>query len=164
MPATPAPAGTAYTPVPPGHCPLARALDLIGDRWTLAILREAFYGVRRFDQMQHDTGMPRTVLSDRLSRLAEAGLMRKHPYREPGRRLRHEYRLTARGEALLTAFAALMEWGEQLLDEPRRPPVAFFDQVSGEPLHVRFVSDSGAVVGDASRVRARVLKELRLRG
>lgn len=161
---TAADTNSAFTPVEPAHCPLARAFDIIGDRWTLRVLREAFYGVRRFDQLQHDTGMPRTVLADRLGQLVDAGLMRKVPYREPGRRLRHEYRLTGRGEALMVAFAALMEWGEPLLPEPRRPPVAFFDQASGAALKVRFVAASGAVVDDMSRVRARVAKELRMRG
>ena len=67
------------SPVPPSQCNLARAIELIGDRWTLLILRSALYGVRRFDDFQEELGTPRTVLSSRLNDLVDAGLLEKSP-------------------------------------------------------------------------------------
>jgi hypothetical protein len=69
----------------------------VGERWTLLVLREAFYGLRRFDELQHAVGCARNVLSARLATLVEHGLLRKEPYREPGARTRTEYRLTEKG-------------------------------------------------------------------
>ncbi|MHA7871255.1 MAG: winged helix-turn-helix transcriptional regulator, partial [Hyphococcus sp.] len=83
--------------VPLHQCGMARAADLIGDRWTLLIIREALYGVTRFDAMQAELGAPRTVLSSRLKKLCVAGVMTRRPYKEPGQRRRHQYVLTSKG-------------------------------------------------------------------
>jgi DNA-binding HxlR family transcriptional regulator len=85
------------SPLPPHDCHLARAFDVIGDRWTLLILRSALYGVRRFDDFASELGAPRTVLADRLKRLTAAGLLARRDYREPRRRARPEYWLTPKG-------------------------------------------------------------------
>src|ERR1044071_2020377 len=79
------------------NCSIERALGVVGEKWTFLVLREAFGGVRRFADMQAATGAPRQVLSARLTRLVEEGLLRKVPYREPGQRQRDEYRLTQMG-------------------------------------------------------------------
>ncbi|MDO8981882.1 MAG: helix-turn-helix domain-containing protein [Afipia sp.] len=84
------------SPVPPGDCNLWKAFELIGDRWTLVILRSALYGVRRFDDFQNELDVPRSVLSNRLARLVENGLMQRRDYREDGQRARIEYPLTKR--------------------------------------------------------------------
>jgi len=89
---------------------IQRTLDVIGDRWTLLILRDVFRGVRRFSQIQHDLGIAKNLLTDRLGALVEAGIVEKVPYQD--RPVRHEYRLTEKGRALSPALLALMRWGD----------------------------------------------------
>ena len=103
------------SPLPPHDCHLARAFDVIGDRWTLLILRSALYGVRRFDDFASELGAPRTVLADRLKRLTAAGLLARRDYREPRRRARPEYWLTPKGAELRLPFVALTQWGDRWL-------------------------------------------------
>ena len=85
------------SPVPLDRCSLAKTVELIGDRWSLLILRSALYGVRRFDDFQTELGAPRTVLSGRLKKLSEDGLLDKQGYKEPGKRTRNEYVLSKKG-------------------------------------------------------------------
>ncbi len=105
------------------NCSVKRALDIVGEKWTLLVLREAFYGARRFERFQTRIGCPRQVLTDRLNTLVAAGVLRKVPYQEPGQRERHEYRLTEKGRDLLPAVIALMQWGDTWeADPPDGPP------------------------------------------
>ncbi|HEX4246487.1 MAG TPA: helix-turn-helix domain-containing protein [Pseudonocardia sp.] len=103
-------------------CPIARAVELVGDRWTLLILRNATYGVTRFDEFRAGLGIADNVLSNRLSRLVEAGLLTRVPYRTSGR-AREEYRLTPAGADLTPVLGALAEWGSRHTspDEPAEP-------------------------------------------
>ena len=88
-------------------CTIERAAAVVADRWSMVILREVMSGLRRFDQMTVRTSVPRQVLTDRLERLVAQGILRRAPYREPGQRLRHEYRLTDKGiEAFLNDWKA----------------------------------------------------------
>ncbi len=97
---------------------VARALEVVGERWTLLILREAFFGVRRFGQLARNLQIPRPTLSARLRTLVENGLLEKVPYaRDPDR---HEYRLTDSGRDLFAAIVVLMQWGDQHLPQPQR--------------------------------------------
>ncbi|WP_084780831.1 winged helix-turn-helix transcriptional regulator [Planobispora rosea] len=105
------------------NCSIERTLGIVGEKWTFLVLREAFSGVRRFADMQAATRAPRQVLSARLARLVEEGLLRKVPYREPGQRQRDEYRLTQAGLDLYPIMVALMHWGDRYLSEPDGPPV-----------------------------------------
>ena len=89
------------------NCTIGRALDILGDRWSFIVVREVFQGIRRFDDLTVRTSIPRTVLTDRLRRLVDAGILRREPYREPGARLRHEYRLTDKGFDLYPVLVAL---------------------------------------------------------
>ena len=91
-------------------CPIGRAADVIGDRWTLLILRNATTGMSRFDEFRDELGISDNVLSIRLARLVEAGLLVKVPYRGE-RRTRHEYRLTRAGADLLPVLHAVAKWG-----------------------------------------------------
>src|SRR5271155_93520 len=88
------------------NCNIAAALAVVGEKWTFLVLREAFNGVRRFDDMQRRTGAPRQVLSNRLANLVNEGILRKSPYQEQGQRLRSEYRLTGKGIDLFPVIAA----------------------------------------------------------
>jgi DNA-binding HxlR family transcriptional regulator len=90
------------------NCSIASALDVVGEPWTLLIVRDAFYGVRRFDDFQENLGIARNVLTARLKKLVEAGIFRKTAYRQ--RPLRHEYRLTDKGAALFTVIVGLKQW------------------------------------------------------
>jgi DNA-binding HxlR family transcriptional regulator len=101
-------------------CSVASALEIVGERWTLLVLRDAFLGVRRFDDFQRSLGVARNVLQSRLERLIEAGLLERRLYQE--RPPRHEYRLTEKGIDLWPAIVALMQWGDRHL-YPAGPPV-----------------------------------------
>ena len=92
-------------------CSVARALEVVGERWTILILRDAFLGVRRFDDFQRSLGVARNVLQTRLRRLVDEGLLERRAYQE--RPVRHEYCLTPRGEDLWPVLLALMEWGDR---------------------------------------------------
>lgn len=104
------------------NCTIARAMAILGERWTVVVLREVFTGVRRFDDMRERTGIPRQVLTNRLARLVEEGLLRREPYREPGARQRHEYRLTDKGLDLWPMLVALLAWGDRYLADPEGSP------------------------------------------
>ncbi|MFF3652422.1 winged helix-turn-helix transcriptional regulator [Streptomyces sp. NPDC002181] len=91
-------------------CAIAQALDVVGDWWTLLIVRDAARGVHRFDAFQHELGVSRKVLAERLKLLVEAGVLTREPYQE--RPVRHEYRLTPRGRGLLPVLVALQDWGD----------------------------------------------------
>ncbi|MCY0933719.1 winged helix-turn-helix transcriptional regulator [Streptomyces sp. H34-S4] len=91
-------------------CSIAQALDVVGDWWTLLIVRDAARGVHRFDEFQRELGMSRKVLTERLKLLVEAGVLTREPYQE--RPVRHAYRLTPRGRALLPVLVALQDWGD----------------------------------------------------
>ena len=101
-------------------CSVARALEVLGDRWTLLVIRDAFLGVHRFDDFQRDLGVARNVLSDRLARLVDDGLLERHRYQE--RPARFEYRLTEKGVALWPAIVTLMRWGDRYYAPPAGPP------------------------------------------
>jgi DNA-binding HxlR family transcriptional regulator len=92
-------------------CALARALEVVGERWTLLILRDAFYGVRRFNDFQAHLDIPKAVLADRLSSLVDEGLLKRVP--DPDHRGRHHYELTPSGRDLWPAMHALMSWGSR---------------------------------------------------
>ena len=92
-------------------CSLASALEVVGERWALLVVREVFYGVRRFEGIAHNTGAPRDVLTARLRTLAEGGVLRRVPYSE--RPVRHEYHLTEAGLELAPVLLGLLAWGRK---------------------------------------------------
>ena len=139
------------SPLPPQACNLARAFDLIGDRWTLLILRSALYGVRRFDDFAAELGAPRTVLADRLKALTAAGLLARRDYREPGRRARPEYWLTPKSAALRLPFVALTQWADEWLAGGEPPPVVLRSRATGEALRVALVDGQGREVAAADQ-------------
>lgn len=99
------------------HCPIALTLDVVSTRTAFLLLREAFYGATRFEQFAERAQVSEPVAAARLKELTAAGLLRKAPYREPGQRTRHEYRLTDKGADLLPALIALFDWGNRWLSE-----------------------------------------------
>lgn len=111
----------AAKPLDPHHCSIIATVDALGDNWSILVLRELFYGVRRFNDIQADLGISRSVLTERLNRLVELGVVRPVPYQEPGERMRKEYRLTRKGVDLLPAMVALMQWGDAYVNEGDGP-------------------------------------------
>ena len=105
------------------NCSIRRTLDVVGEKWTLLVLREAFYGVRRFEDLHRALGCARNILSARLETLVEEGILCREPYREPGRRVRFEYRLTDKGFELFPALVALMQWGDDWTADAAGPAV-----------------------------------------
>ena len=101
-------------------CSIARALEVLGERWTLLIVRDALLGLRRFEDFQRSLGVARNVLTDRLARLVEAGVLDRVLYQE--RPPRHEYRLTPAGRELAVPIIGLMQWGDRHLAGPDGPP------------------------------------------
>jgi DNA-binding HxlR family transcriptional regulator len=118
------------------ECSIAGTLDVIGDRWTILILRDAFRGVRRFDELQADLGIARNVLADRLAKLVEHDVLAKQRYSD--RPPRYEYRLTPKGIDLSPALVALMRWGDKHLAHGD-PPLTLLHEVCGQPLDQTFV-------------------------
>ncbi|MCU0273188.1 MAG: helix-turn-helix transcriptional regulator [Acidimicrobiales bacterium] len=115
-------------------CSIARTLEVIGDRWTLLILRDVFRGVRRFEQLQRDLGIARNLLTDRLGRLVDHGVLAKVQYQD--RPARFEYRLTPKGADLSPALIALMHWGDRWYAEGE-PPTVLVHDACGEALDLR---------------------------
>src|SRR5262245_25520794 len=107
------------------NCTLGRAMDVLGEKWTILVLREVFLGIRRFEDLRVRTGIPRQVLTNRLAKLVDQGLLRRQPYQEPGARGREEYRLTEMGFDLAPVLASLLSWGDRYLGGPDGPPVRF---------------------------------------
>jgi DNA-binding HxlR family transcriptional regulator len=102
-------------------CSIERAINPLGDRWTFLVLREAFFGVRRFSQMARNLGIARNVLSRRLDQLVEAGIFERVLYNERGGW--HEYRLTDAGKELYDVVLAIMHWSDRHLAGPGGPPL-----------------------------------------
>ena len=111
------------------ECSIAGALEVVGERWSLLIIREVFLGVRRFDEMQADLGIARNVLDTRLKRLVEAGVLERHRYQE--RPARCEYRLTDKGLDLWPTMVALMQWGDRHAAPSAGPPVLLEHKACG---------------------------------
>jgi DNA-binding HxlR family transcriptional regulator len=136
----------------PANCAIGAAVEIIGERATFLVLREAFNGVRRFDDMQRRTEIPRQVLSNRLARLVGQGMLRKVPYQEAGQRSRGEYRLTSKGLDLYPVLVALMQWGDRYEVGPEGPPVLLRHRDCGEPVQLQLACRGGHVLESARDV------------
>ncbi len=100
----------------PANCSIARTLDLVGEWWSLLIIREAFLGVTRYDDFQRRLGISRNALTDRLKKLVDGGVLTRQPVAEGARR--EEYVLTQMGDDLITVVVAMRQWGDRWLREP----------------------------------------------
>jgi len=118
------------------NCSIARALEIVGERWTLLIIRDAFLGRRRFEEFHESLGIARNVLTDRLNRLVEEGILDRVRYSE--RPERFEYRLTPKGRDLQIALAGLRQWGDTYLSD--EPPRLLRRKADKKPVVAAFVS------------------------
>lgn len=126
-------------------CPIAHSLNIIGDRWTLLIIREAFGATTRFSDFQRRTGIARNLLADRLSLLVAEGILMKKDIGERG--VRYAYHLTEKGRALLPVMVALHMWGNENLFGNGAEPVLLVDRSTGETIRsVEIRTSSGAAV------------------
>jgi DNA-binding HxlR family transcriptional regulator len=121
------------------NCSLAQTLDVIGERWTLLILRDAFFGIRRFDQFQRDLGIARNILAARLNRLVDEGILERRPTDDS----RHEYVLTEKGVDLQPVLLAMTHWGDRHKPNPKGDRVVFVERATGEPIAPMAVRSRG---------------------
>lgn len=133
--AEPVEAGPVWAEYDPSNCSIAAAVGVLGDRWSWLLLREAFQGTTRFALFQQRLGIARDVLTVRLNKLVEAGLLRREPYRPAGGRTRYEYRLTRAGVELQPALIALLNWGDEHLRAPEERALHVRHTTCGAPLH-----------------------------
>jgi DNA-binding HxlR family transcriptional regulator len=124
------------------NCSIARTLEVIGDRWTLLIIRDVALGHRRFDEFLASLGIASNVLADRLSRLVAEGILERRPY--SGRPERFEYHLTKKGRELGVPLLALMQWGDRHLSD--KPPRIARRRSDRLPVSVRLVAKDGSLV------------------
>lgn len=134
------------------NCNIAAALAIVGEKWTFFVLREAFNGIRRFDDMQRRTGAPRQVLSNRLAHLVSEGIMRKAPYQEPGQRPRSEYRLTEKGIDLFPVIVSLLTWGDKHASAAGGPSVVLTHRDCGAVAELQLACAEGHVLESARDV------------
>lgn len=118
-------------------CSVARTMDLLGDRWTPLVLREAFYGIRRFDEFQRELGIARNTLAGRLRCLVGAGLLEKRAYQTLP--VRHEYLLTESGREFYDVILVMTRWGDRWLAEASGPPVLTSHQACGHDFQAEVV-------------------------
>jgi DNA-binding HxlR family transcriptional regulator len=146
--ARPAPATAKRSP-DDLRCSIARTLQVLGDRWTILIVREGFRGTTRFTDFRRVLGIPTDILTSRLATLVDAGVLERQGYREPGARERFDYHLTAAGEALLPVLGALAQWGNEYRPSGHGPSRLYQNAATGEATTVEFVTADGRVVPSA---------------
>lgn len=125
------------------NCSIARTLEIVGTRTALLILREAFFGTRRFDDFAKRVGIGEPAASTRLKELTAAGLLERVPYQEPGQRTRYAYQLTEKGRDFLPVLSALRQWGDTWAADEQGPPVVVRHVNCGAPVHVVLRCDDG---------------------
>tara|TARA_R110002073_G_scaffold3998_14_gene26977 strand:+ start:629 stop:1135 length:507 start_codon:yes stop_codon:yes gene_type:complete len=130
------------------NCSLAQTLSVIGEHWTMLIIRDAFFGFRRFDQFQKNLGIARNVLSDRLKKLVAAEVLEKSD--GPGH---SEYRLTEKGLALQPLMIAMTHWGDKYMPHPKGQRLKFVDRRDGKP-----IKTSGVYAADGRRLKPKEIK------
>ena len=123
------------------ECSIARAMEVVGDRWSILLLREAYYGTRRFDEFQHYLGVAPNILSARLKKFVDLGMMTRVRLAEHGGR--HEYVLTKKGRDFFPTYLALKKWGDDWLAEPAGPQVVFKDRTSGRQIEYPILLSAG---------------------
>ena len=121
-----------------GHmnCSIAQTLDVVGDPWTLLVVRDALFGTTRFDDFRRSLGIPRATLTSRLDTLVEHGVMERRRYQD--RPERHEYVLTERGRDLRRVMVSMLQWGDKWSSLPE-PPVTLIDADTGDEIEPVYV-------------------------
>ncbi|WP_048646026.1 winged helix-turn-helix transcriptional regulator [Nitratireductor soli] len=139
------------------YCPSARSLDVIGDWWSLLIVRDAFDGLTRFSEFRKSLGIARNILTDRLRTLVERGILEAIPVGDSGSRM--EYRLTEMGQDLFPVMVALRQFGERHLFGPGEKHSVLVDRAQGLPVHLDIRARDGRAVGPDDAVILRIPEE-----
>ncbi|TDD13309.1 transcriptional regulator [Kribbella turkmenica] len=140
------------------ECPVARAVDVIGDRWSLLIVRDAFDGISRFSEFQRNLGLAKNILSSRLRELVAHGILEVLPAADGS--AYHEYALTQRGRDLFTILVSLRQWGEGHLFDEDEPHSVLLDVKNERPLRKLEVTDAGGHPLDSSEAFVRKVKAM----
>lgn len=138
----------ASVTVDPSRCQIVRTLDIVGEKWSLLIVRNAVRGQTRFSEFRDSLGVPSDILTARLAKLVGAGILEKRSYREVGSRERSSYHLTEAGSALKLVLAAMMQWSDEYDPSPFGPASLMTDSVTRQPVELAFVP-TGEHRGDA---------------
>jgi DNA-binding HxlR family transcriptional regulator len=128
------------------RCSIARTLEVLGEKWTILIVREAFWGRTRFSEFREALSVSSDILSDRLTTLVEAGILERVAYRDSGARERFSYQLTAAGRELKPVLAALNTWGEAHRPSEWGHSAEYRESATGEPVELAFHTESGRIV------------------
>ena len=139
------------------YCPSARSLDVIGDWWSLLIVRDAFDGLTRFGEFQKSLGIAKNILTERLRSLVASGILELAPASEGGARM--EYRLTAMGKDLFPVMVALRQFGERHLFAPAEDHSLLVDRASGQPVQLEIRAQDGRRIGPDEALILKVLEE-----
>ncbi len=145
-------------------CSIARTAQVLGDRWTVLVVRDLFNGIRRFDALQAHLGIARDVLTKRLRLLLDEGLIERRAYQAEGERARQEYVLTGAGRDLRTVLVALMDFGDKHRAGVDGPPMELRHRDCGEPIHARLTCAAGHDIDADARVVPVPLQGSRLIG
>jgi len=128
------------------RCQIVRTLDIVGEKWSLLIVRNAFRGQTKFSEFRDQLGIPSDILTARLATLVERGIFEKQSYRDSGNRTRSSYHLTVAGRALKLVMAAINQWGEEFNPSPWGAASVFVDETDEERVGVSFVAAAGEVI------------------
>jgi DNA-binding HxlR family transcriptional regulator len=123
-------------------CSIARTLEVLGERWTFLVVRDALAGTTRFADFRATLGVAPDILTNRLNTLVEVGVLERRPYQEEGKRARQDYHVTAAGRELLVILGALQQWGDQHRPYSKGPTIVR-RSTGDRPLRVAFVDDDG---------------------
>jgi DNA-binding HxlR family transcriptional regulator len=128
------------------RCQVVRTLSVVGEKWSLLIVRNALRGQTRFSEFRENLGIPSDILTARLGSLVAGGVLEKRAYREQGSRERFSYHLTEAGRALNLVIAAMMQWGDEYIPSPLGQASIAVDAESRNPVEVEFVNQTGGAV------------------
>ncbi|MBU0725946.1 MAG: helix-turn-helix transcriptional regulator [Alphaproteobacteria bacterium] len=132
------------------RCPIARSMEVLGERWAILVLREAFYGTTRFDDFSRNLGIASNILSARLGKLVDNGVLQRVPAATGGR---HEYRLTEKGRDFFPAYLALKRWGDRWMGNPEGPVTVLVEADTGREITSPPLLDSAGAPLELDRVR-----------
>jgi DNA-binding HxlR family transcriptional regulator len=133
-------------------CTIARSVDVLGDHWNLLLIRQACLGTRRFDDFQRELGIGRNILTQRLNRLVDEGMLKRVEYQQTP--ARHEYRLTQKGREVYPILAAMAAWGDRWLTGPEGTPLVLHHTTCDHDMHAVVVCSECAEALDVREVRA----------
>jgi DNA-binding HxlR family transcriptional regulator len=143
------PAAAAAAPKPEPACQIVRSLDVVGEKWSLLIVRNALRGQTRFSEFKEGLGIPSDILAARLVTLVEGGILEKRSYREPGSRERSSYHLTERGQGLRIVMAAFMQWNDEYTPYAKGAASLMADAATHETVHLSYVKPDGQLLTNA---------------